>query len=785
MRSFLRPGIVTLLLAVAVIAPGADNPPTYVFRHLAGAPGGPGFKDGVGTAARFNDARGVVCDAAGNIYVTDTGNNTIRKIAPDGTVTTMAGTAPLRDDVDATGAAARLAAPAGPSLDAAGNLIFGSGFVVKSMTAAGAVTTLAGNKNESIGSYSPIDGTGTNALFFQPRNTAIDRTGIIYVADPASDQLRKISPGAVVTNLSLNYPSGWTGSPFGADPTVNPYGAADIHCYQIATDATGNLYFPHFEYDSSNGATPFSYVIAKADSAGTVTVLTQLPAMTAFTGMAFDTAGRLYVGTQNGIVMMDQAGTVSTIPNTAGISGCGLAINATGDIIVSAFDEILKVTTSGTISVVAGQSAAAGSVDATGDAARFQSPIGIVVDSAGNAFVADAGNETIRRVTPAGVVTTIAGKPGQVGSADGTGGAASFHLEGGFMAIDGSGNLYVTEPATSHIRRITPDGTVTMLGNLGADPLYIGLGIDSAGNLYYTTLGTFISLIKRAPDGTLTTLSNAIDELNGLTVDSAGDVFVTDHKVINKLSADGKWLGVAGGGLWGGQDGPPGTDTGHLQDPSAITVDSAGNLYFLDQGENTVRMWMTNGNLVTLGGTGNYTAYAGSADGTGQAAQFNDSMGITVDKSGKIYIADTGNHAIRIGEVLGPPVITTQPAAETVAAGASAQFSVVASSAAPLTYQWILNGSAIAGATSDKYSLSSVAASNAGDYSVVVTNQMGSATSQAAKLTVSAASSGSTGSSGSSGGGGGGAMSGEFVLALVLLGLSRILLPRENRNTAR
>jgi len=121
-----------------------------------------------------------------------------------------------------------------------------------------------------------------------------------------------------------------------------------------------------------------------------------------------------------------------------------------------------------------------------------------------------------------------------------------------------------------------------------------------------------------------------------------------------------------------------------IQDPTALAVDNVGNLFFLDNDYANVREVTAQGNVVTIGGVGIHPA---SDDGLGTAAHFNGPMGIAVDAARKIYIADTGNHAIRVGEVAGPPIITTQPQNVTVVTGSSAQLTVRAASPLPLTYQ--------------------------------------------------------------------------------------------------
>ena len=178
--------------------------------------------------------------------------------------------------------------------------------------------------------------------------------------------------------------------------------------------------------------------------------------------------------------------------------------------------------------------------------------------------------------------------------------------------------------------------------------------------------------------------------------------------------------------------------------------------------------------LAGLGGT------SGSADGVGAAARFFGPAGIAADSKGNLYVTDTNNHTLRVGLPPSMPSIQMQPQSQTVTAGSSVQFMVVASGRPAPTYQWYLNGAAISGATGSTYSLPAAQSSNAGNYTVTVTNDVGSVTSDPATLTVNPvalkSSVGSTDSSGGmSGGGGGGAPSGWFVLALTLMGIARLI----------
>ena len=244
-----------------------------------------GFADGTGTAAQFNNPRGVATDAAGNVYVADTYNHKIRKITPAGVVTTMAGS--TQGFADGNGAAAMFSTPFALTTDAADNVYVADtgNYKIRKITPEGVVSTLAGS------TLGFADGNGTTAKFHKPTGVAIDAAGNVYVADLINDKIRKITPSSVVSTLAGST-TGYTDGTVASAQFHSPYG--------VATDAAGNAYVSDGGNNKIRKITPEGVVstlagstVGFADGTGTAAQF-NYP-----TGVAIDATGNLYVADFN------------------------------------------------------------------------------------------------------------------------------------------------------------------------------------------------------------------------------------------------------------------------------------------------------------------------------------------------------------------------------------------------------------------------------------------------------------------------------------------------------
>jgi len=365
------------------------------------------------------------------------------------------------------------------------------------------------------------------------------------------------------------------------------------------------------------------------------------------------------------------------------------------------------------VTTLAGSPGVSGSIDDTGAAARFFHPSGVAVDTAGNAYVADSDNNTIRKVTASGVVTTLAGRPRQSGSTDGTGAAARFYYPTG-VAVDTSGNVYVADFYNGTIRKVTASGVVTTLAGspgvagsadgAGAAAQFLGpygVAVDTAGNVYVGDSNNY-TVRKVTPTGVVTTLAGSPRQSGGtdgtgaaarffgtygVAVDTAGNVFATDssNNTIRKVTASGVVTTLAGSpGQKGGADGTGAA--ARFNYPMGVAVDPSGNVYVAEDYNNTIRKVTASGVVTTLAGS---PGVSGSANGTGAAARFLHPTGVAVDSAGNVYVADRDNHTIRKAS----NALAILPTTASVTAGNQQAFTASGGGAGPYTWSISVNNS--------------------------------------------------------------------------------------------
>ncbi|MGZ5568571.1 MAG: immunoglobulin domain-containing protein, partial [Limisphaerales bacterium] len=690
---------------------------------IAGTVGVAGTNDATGTSAKFNLPQGIVVDAVGTLYVTDTGNHTIRKITAGGVVTNLAGAPTISGTTDGSGSNARFNQPEGIAIDAAGTTLYVAdtgNHTIRSVTTAGSVTTYAG----TAGTPGSANLTGTSATFNTPQGVAVDSSGNVYVADTGNQLIRLISAGAVVSTFAGV--SGSNGSNDGATGSAtfwDPLG--------IAVDSGNNVYVAD-SFNNTIRKIASSTVSTPVGSAGNVGSADGSASTARFwqpQGLAVDISGNVYVSDGgNGTIRKITGTTVSTLAGSPTIGSAdgnsttarfffpsGACIDSSGNVYVADTlnHTIRSVTSAGAASTLAGSAGVSGTANGSGTSARFNSPQGIARDGSGILYIADTGNHTIRTIS-SGTVALLAGTAGTTGIADGTGSAAQFNYPHD-VAVDSSGNVYVADTWNHTIRKITSGGVVSTLAGQAAT---FG-DSDGTGANVGTNIARFYAPF-------------------GVAVDSSLNVYVADtyNHTIRKITAAGVVSTLAGlGGSYGNVDGT--NNVARFFFPQSIAVDTSGNLFVLDSGNHTIRKLTASGTnwvVTTVAGTANLS---GIADGAGLSARFFSPAGLGINSSSTLAVADLGNNTIRTASAASgsAPTITQQPQSQTVVKTQTASFSVTATGTG-LGYQWFFNSGSIAGATTSTYTKSNIQTTDAGSYSVTVTNSGGSTPSVNAILTV-------------------------------------------------
>jgi sugar lactone lactonase YvrE len=727
-----------------------------VMTVLAGSTSFGGSADGNGANAQFNAPAGLVFDpTSGGLYVADAGNHLIRSVTTSGLVVTVAGTAGVAGSLDGNGTAAMFNDPTAVAVDANGNIYVADtgNDTVRAVSAPGSmmgamVTTLAGTP----GIRGSADGMGAMASFDSPAGVAVDTTGNVYVADTGSDTIRKVTALGLVSTIA-----GTPGSPGGAD------GAGPMASFNapsgLAFDAvSGGLYAADTNNDTLRTVTLAGTVatVAGTASTGTADGTSLVARFLNPVGVAVDASGNVYVAdpTECAIRMISPLGMVSTLAGGTRGSADGtgpaaafngpnaLAVDAAGNLYVAdtGNDTVRMIAPGGVVTTLAGAAGKSGSADGPGPAARFDGPLGVAVDASGDVWIADSGNGTIRRISPKGLVTTVAGTAGVDGYLDGTGAAAQFdELEG--VATDANGNAYAVE-GTGTVREITPQGIVTTLagtylglGDVDGSPGFAqfyqpqGIAVDANGDIFVANTA-HQTIREIAPSGTVSTLAGTAGVIGSLdatgstaqffnpgqiALDSFGNLYVADS------SNHTVRMGI-----------PPMGLPVFTQEPSGQSV-VPGGAVTLDANANGIPaptyQWYLNGTPISGATMSSYLI---------PSAQASDAGNYFISASNSAGLVFSSLAVLQVGTA-SAPVITRAPASQTVAPGANATFSAAVSGTNPLSFQWNFNGTPIPGATSSAYTISGASTSDDGPYSVTVTNPAGTVTSAAATLNVSSA----------------------------------------------
>lgn len=699
-----------LLVLVQIQAPaghGATPRLAYRIETVAGsASTGDG---GSAAAAELSSIQGIAADRFGNLYLSDTDNQRIRKISSTGVITTLAGTgtAGFRGD-GGPASAAQLNLPYGVAVDLAGYVYVADlgNNRVRRISPDGIITTFAGTGQKGT---SPDGGAATDAALLSPRNVAVDAAGDLFISEFEGHRIRKVTPDGHISTAAGTGVSGFSGD--GGPATLAQLGFPA----GLAVDRAGALYIADSQNNRVRKVVAGSMTTAVGGSSATALV-TPL-------AVSVDAAGSIYVADSSTIVRtltiagkwVNFAGT-----STAGFSGDGgpanqaqmtvvrdLAVGLNGNLYIADGVRVRAVDINGRIQTVAGDGYlhAVGDGGAATDAMLFQ-PAAVALGYGGNLYIADNGTQRVRQVTASGVIGTIAGTGIGGVSPDGLM-AATANLNSPMgLTVDSAGSVVIADTNNQRIRQVGTDGILRSvagtgtggMGSEGLPPSQTALRspravcMDHSGTLYI--VDTANHRVLRAPlNGLVTTAAGngapgdagdggqarlaQLNQPSGCALDSTGNLFIADtfsHR-IRRVTAAGIISTVAGTGTagFGGDEGTATAAT--VSAPRGVAVDDNGDIFITDTGNHRIRQVTPDGVIHTIAGQ-NGAGFGGDG-GIGTSAQLNMPGGLALDGSGALYFADTNNNRIRRlvpdSSVLPPDPVVVPPTLTAVNAASQSQ----------------------------------------------------------------------------------------------------------------
>jgi trimeric autotransporter adhesin len=534
---------------------------------------------GAATNGTLYEPNSLALDAIGNLFIADSGNNRVAKVGTNGIISTVAGFPGFSgysgDNFQATGA--RLNYPSGIALDFSNNLYIADTYNnrIRKVNGSGIISTVVGNGTAG---YSGDGGAPAGAKINNPMGVTVDAERNLFVVDSGNNCIRKVGTNNIITTSAGNGVVGFSGDG-GSATNANIAGPPNV-----AVDSIGNLFIP----DRGNNR------VRKVGTNGIISTV----------------AGR---------ALNDGDFATNATLNLA----YGIAVDSVGSFYVadSGNNRIRKVDANGIIRTVAGNGTYAYSGDGgAATNASLRHPYGIALDAWGNLYIADYNNYRIRRVDTNGIISTIAGT-GSFGFSGDAGSATNAKIAWVYgLAVDAAGNCFFPDAAYNRIRKIDTTGSISTV----------------AGNGSYIFSG----------DGGMATNAAMLGPLS-VALDSAGNLFIADtgNVRVRKVDTNGIISTVAGnGGHAYSGDGGAATNAS-LNSPVGLTVDSAGEIFVSDSYIAVVRKVAKNGIITTVAGNG--VQGFGGDGGPGNSASFSNPRGLAASKPDEIYVADTGNNRIR------------------------------------------------------------------------------------------------------------------------------------------
>lgn len=588
-----------LLVSTSVFLPAADAPTIYNIQTAAGSDSN--GDSGPALNAILSQAEGIAADRLGNIYVADAADNRVRKITPDGTIQTIAGSGVAGFAGDGGPAAqALLNQPYGLAADSSGNLYIADlgNARVRKISVDGSIQTVAGGGVIAAGGNTAV--AALNVQFLEPRNVAIDAGGTLYISDFAAHTVYQVSPSGVITTLAGNGNAGFSGDGSQAilAQLMAPAG--------LAADASGGVYIA----DSGNSR------IRKVSDG----VISTVFAVASPTGVAISSTGTLYIASAGYFGTQSKA--------IGGLTPCmDVALDGPGNVYVTEGQFVREVTTAGAAFVIAGSGASSyfGGDGGQASGARLHAPSGIALDGAGNWYIADSANNRIRQISSAGIITTYAGT-GAAGAAGDNGQATLAELSGPLsVAVDSLENLYVADTGNNALRKITPGGVISTVSNQLHAPSYVAVVPDQS--VYVADTGNN-RVVRFAVSGDMSTVARMLGP-TAVVAGPQGNLFVSGQTSVVKLAPAGTQSVVLDG----------------LSAPRGVALMSNGDLLIAETGANVVRRVSSSGAVTVIAGDG-AAGFSGDG-GSATAARLNTPEDLAVDPTGVVWIADSNNNRVR------------------------------------------------------------------------------------------------------------------------------------------
>lgn len=649
--------------------------PTGAVSTLAGTPGVAGYNDGPGATARFHfiayQGCGLAVGLDGAIYVADTVNHCVRRIGLDGVVTTVAGSPERQGAVDGRPPLASLNAPIGLTVDASGVIYVADSAqsVIRAISPDGVLYTVAGAWGET-------DGVGAAFGLKSPQALVIGPDGRLYIADANNSAIRVYVPTgpAVVREPADALAIGVGGAAIFAVDTAGAWPLPEFRWQQRFAVPAGTAWTDVVDDEFYDGANSGHLVVTGASSR--IDGLEFRCVVSNPKGSATSRVAAFTVA-NNGIFTLagapGNAAVRDSLLNDAGMTDPRTFVLMPDGVLafIDGYYLVRLLRTTGE----ATRPPQIASVNASG----------LAGDAEGNLYFSDQSQHAIKKLLPSGATELIAGGNDYyaAGAVDGIGTAARFSSPTR-LASAADGTLYVYDSGSYTVRAIAPAGQVTTLAGF----------VRASGSLDGTGLGarfSYITAMAMAPDGNL------------IVRDAGG-------RVLRRITPEGVVTTLAGLAGYGSFDGP-GAVAAISADDGGLAVGPDGTIYLAERLTGKIRLVSTTGIVTTL------------RDIDGNPVLFPQPSGLAVDATGILYVGDATRHTI--SGYLPPPNIVRGPASVATSSGATVTLSVDATGTVGAHYQWSRNGRAFPGETSAQLVIASLSPSTAGDYNVEVSNRGG------------------------------------------------------------